>query len=373
MDSEGKQNMKPEHLMILAIAIITIIPLVFAIQAGRIDVKVLCFDDGCITTVPAGGTPHTTDTTVDDNETARNNFIADINLFYVHKTDENGTGRLPYTVIANPPWITEAGTQDGNAASICGDGLLLDGNGSCMPYVSTTAENWTGTWDNNAITDLLNRANHIGTQLAATISDFSTTVLALFSGTGPITFDSGTIGFQWSADFNTTWLDLFTGQNISLLNNDAGYITSAVADTNANTECGDGLLLDGNGSCMPYVSTVVGDWTGTLDGYEATQLLDNIDTNIFESAPSDCPAGQYLYGFNTNGTIDCRSTVTDGNTNFVQKGTTIPQNIDANFTVDNGGGSIQTIPDQNMTIWGTDPGNRLCRYYQDGNWVDGFC
>lgn len=35
----------------------------------------------------------------------------------------------------------------------------------------------------------------------------------------------------WNSDFNGNWLDLFTGQNISLLTNDSGFITSAGTDT----------------------------------------------------------------------------------------------------------------------------------------------
>jgi len=61
-------------------------------------------------------------------------------------------------------------------------------------------------------------------------------------------------------------LDLFTGQNISLLTNDSGYITSYV------------------------------------------------DTNIFVSGVSDCGAGEYVYGFNSDGTIDCRAETGGGGT-----------------------------------------------------------
>ena len=36
------------------------------------------------------------------------------------------------------------------------------------------------------------------------------------------------------------------------------------------------------------------------------------DTNIFTSGVSDCAAGNYVYGFNTNGTVDCRADVIGG-------------------------------------------------------------
>ena len=46
------------------------------------------------------------------------------------------------------------------------------GNHASSSYLSTTTGNWSGTFDNLEGTDFLSRANHIGTQLASTISDF---------------------------------------------------------------------------------------------------------------------------------------------------------------------------------------------------------
>lgn len=70
-----------------------------------------------------------------------------------------------------------------------------------VDYVADVTGDWTGTFDGQQGTYYLDRANHTGTQLAATISDFASTARALLSGTSPITYDSGTgaIGLNASA------------------------------------------------------------------------------------------------------------------------------------------------------------------------------
>lgn len=61
--------------------------------------------------------------------------------------------------------------------------------------------------------------------------------------------------------------------------------------------------------------TITGD--ATNDKIDMVTNLDFNDTNIFYSGVADCPANQYVYGFNSNGTIDCRAesggNVQDGN------------------------------------------------------------
>lgn len=72
------------------------------------------------------------------------------------------------------------------------------GNHASAGYISSTAGNWTGTFDGIEGTAYLARSNHTGTQLASTISDFTSAVTALTVGTttsgsaGSLAFWTGT-------------------------------------------------------------------------------------------------------------------------------------------------------------------------------------
>lgn len=82
-----------------------------------------------------------------------------------------------------------------------------------VDYVVDVTGDWTGTFDSQQGAWYIDRANHTGTQLAATISDFASTARGLLSGTSPITYDSGTgaIGLDltqnlpWSGTGTTTY------------------------------------------------------------------------------------------------------------------------------------------------------------------------
>lgn len=77
-------------------------------------------------------------------------------------------------------------------------GNHIDWTANTLDVVTTG--NWTGTLDTYNGSDLLARANHTGTQLAATISDFVSTVRTSISETiTGITYDSGTGVFSLDA------------------------------------------------------------------------------------------------------------------------------------------------------------------------------
>ena len=66
-------------------------------------------------------------------------------------------------------------------------------------YISSTSGNWTGTFDGQEGTYYLSRANHTGTQLKATISDFVETDYVHIAGTETITGDK-----TFQGDFTVT-------------------------------------------------------------------------------------------------------------------------------------------------------------------------
>jgi len=201
-------------------------------------------------------------------------------------------------------------------------------------------------------------------------SDSNNTARLLYSVIADPPFISSTTQWDsnfalnvWNTDFNANWLDLFTGQNNSLLTNDSGYITS-YSDTNAGTACVAGQVLTGDNSCSTFAiidsnyategydfgdytlqsllysvtQTIfdgnflkTGDWIGTLDGYEASELL--LDTN----AATACGVGQVLGG-DGDGCVDLNALV--GNLTEVYYPT--DQNSDvATYEV------LQSFPDPN--------------------------
>ncbi len=68
--------------------------------------------------------------------------------------------------------------------------------------VLTTSGDWTGTFDGQEGSYYLSRANHTGTQLASTISDFASTARSLFSSSATgLTYTAGTGAFSLTAGY----------------------------------------------------------------------------------------------------------------------------------------------------------------------------
>ncbi|MDB5189452.1 MAG: uncharacterized protein JWL82_409, partial [Parcubacteria group bacterium] len=108
---------------------------------------------------------------------------------------------------------------------------------------------WTGTFDGQEGTYYLNRTNHTGTQLAATISDFSATARALFSSTAAgLTYTSGTGVFSLTAGYSipltastTEWSTAYSGRITSAtypLQIASNVISIAFGTTTSNTWAG---------------------------------------------------------------------------------------------------------------------------------------
>lgn len=124
-----------------------------------------------------------------------------------------------------------------------------DTNISNRPYIVTEAnidENAlavVNSLDLNASLNYSVGSHTIDTNYATEGFDFADYLLTTTFIPSTAAWDSNYLANVWNTDFNANWLDLFTGQNNSLLTNDAGFITSYI-DTNASV-CGTGQVLGG--------------------------------------------------------------------------------------------------------------------------------
>jgi hypothetical protein len=142
-----------------------------------------------------------------------------------------------------------------------GNGQVLQSTGTGLVWVSTSsfASTNADTVDGFDSTYFLNRANHSGTQLAATIADFGTTTRGLFSSTAlGLTYAASSGIFSLTAGYSIP----FTASTTDVYN----FFTSPSSRITA------GANIDWTGSTLDVVT--VGDWVGTFDGQEGPYYLD---------------------------------------------------------------------------------------------------
>ena len=142
--------------------------------------------------------------------------------------------------------------------------------------LSTTTGDWLGTLQGLSLASILSRANHTGTQLAATISDFlssarasiseSITGITYNSGTGDFSLDSGYVIPTTTRAVN--WDTAFGWGNHAT----AGYLT-AIATTSVRGMFSATSPATYNSTTGAIGVDVTGDWTGTFDGLEGTAYL----------------------------------------------------------------------------------------------------
>ncbi|MES2668669.1 MAG: hypothetical protein V4644_03215, partial [Patescibacteria group bacterium] len=158
--------------------------------------------------------------------------------------------------------------------------------------------NWTGTFDGQEGSYYLNRANHTGTQLANTISDFnvaadariaaaSTTIRGMFSSTATgLTYTSGTGVFSltsgytiplsasttaWNAFYDTPSSRITAGTNLSWTGNTLnGLSNSAIRGLFSAVS-----PISYDNTTGVFTFSTAGDWTGTFDGQEGAYYLAN--------------------------------------------------------------------------------------------------
>jgi hypothetical protein len=165
----------------------------------------------------------------------------------------SGTSTLATTTLASTT-VTSLTLGVDRITDFTGTGLTVSGGALTVSTTSLTNLNAT-TLNNQLPSYYLDRANHTGTQLAATISDFSSTARGLFSSTATgLTYTSGTGVFSFTAGYNipltastTNWNDFYTTPS--------NRITA-------------GNHIDWTGNTLDVVTT--GDWTGTVDGNNFT-------------------------------------------------------------------------------------------------------
>jgi hypothetical protein len=174
----------------------------------------------------------------------------------------SGTSTLATTTLASTT-VTSLTLGVDRITDFTGTGLTVSGGALTVSTTSLTNLNAT-TLNNQLPSYYLDRANHTGTQLAATISDFSSTARGLFSSTATgLTYTSGTGVFSFTAGYNipltastTNWNDFYTTPS--------NRITA-------------GNHIDWTGNTLDVVTT--GNWTGTFDGQEGSYYLDATNLN----------------------------------------------------------------------------------------------
>jgi hypothetical protein len=125
-------------------------------------------------------------------------------------------------------------------------------------FLNTTG-NWTGTFDGQEGTYYLDRTNHTGTQLASTISDFSSTARGLFSSTFPIAYNSGTGAFTWNGLTTSTPATAGNLTYFSGVNTLANVATSSLSTSAAFSYSGTfGSLVGGTGGTLSLAANGVG-------------------------------------------------------------------------------------------------------------------
>jgi len=165
-------------------------------------------------------------------------------------------------------------------------GNHIDWTGNTLDVVTTG--DWTGTFDGQQGTYYLDRTNHTGTQLASTISDFSSTARGLISdtvpgltytsGTGVLSLDSGSVIPTTSRAIN--WDTAFGWGNHAV----QGYIT----DGNTNWDNSYGFVTEGQtvGTSTAGVQGQASYWTGirTLGTVATGSLSENVSGLEFDNS-----------------------------------------------------------------------------------------
>ena len=121
---------------------------------------------------------------------------------------------------------TRLGINSETFTDLTGSGLL---NVSGALTLDRTGD-WTGTFEGQEGTWYRDRANHTGTQLASTISDFTSAARGVLSGSYPVQYNSGSGAI--SLAFGTTTSNTWAGtQTFSTLTGTTATFTNATATT----------------------------------------------------------------------------------------------------------------------------------------------
>ncbi len=237
-------------------------------------------------------------------------------------------------------------------------GYILQATGTTTQWVATSTlgfasagGDWTGTFDGQASSFYLARANHSGTQTASTISDFSSTARGLFSSsvTG-LTYTSGTGTFsltsgyeipttasttEWTSKVSSQWTT--SGSNISYTAGNVGIGTTtpgAKLHALATTE-----QLRLGYSASNYLSMTVGS-TGLV-------TLNAVGTGSAFTFSGDVSAPNISIGsFNINGTTGLfNGTAQTANSAYLgaTSGAVLAVNNGSNYVYDDNANALSAV------------------------------
>lgn len=186
----------------------------------------------------------------------------------------------------------------------------LSYNSSTGAFSLSTAGDWTGTLDGEEGSHYLARANHTGTQVASTISDFASAARALFSSTAPgLAYSSGSGVFSLASGYvvpTTTraalWDTAYSWGNHALQNyfdkdtDDFGDIAGTVDESQIDPDIARDSELH-----SPVTLAGTPDYI-TLSGQQITRGTIDIgdDTNLAVSTPITLTGD--TVGIDTSGT-----------------------------------------------------------------------
>jgi len=248
-----------------------------------------------------------------------NYFNADLNGVMTELTFDSNVNE----VFASRMPLTDANLSIPNVWS------AIDGNKS----INTSCDNnsdCTITGDITGATGYQSDTNY-----ATEGYDFTNYLLTTTFIPSTAEWDNNYLANVWNTDFNANWLDLFTGQNISLLTNDSGYITS-YSDTNWNTESKDFKELNdlnniydarykGIGVYIPIETDIDANALAVINSLDLNTSLDYLSSGIFIPSSTEWDNNFALRGaFDSNAVLDSR---------FMNINTYIPTegSIDANI------------------------------------------
>ncbi|MEA2701859.1 MAG: hypothetical protein QOE22_568 [Candidatus Parcubacteria bacterium] len=287
----------------------------FSGPGSNFNADLLDGQDGTYYLDRANHTGTQTASTISDFNAAVNTYIHGSTTIPKTYTANTFTATQTFgNLVATNATTTSLGLNSETFTDLTGSGLLNVGGTLTLDRTG----DWTGTLDGQEGAYYLARANHTGTQLASTISDFSTTARGLFAATYPIQYDSGTglFNLAFGTTTSNTWAGTQTFNNLVATN-----ATTTSFGINGET------FTDLTGSGLSNVGGVLTVSTSSLANLNA-DLLDGLDSTYFlANSFSTTSANHWLTTKSTTNLAEGSNLYyTDARVNsYIHGSTTIPK------------------------------------------------